>query len=478
MRRIFFCITVLAGLLAATECRAIELPELISDNMVLQQNSQARLWGWSKKGKKVVVTPSWNNQKYTTTAGKDGRWEVEVATPEASFQPYRIAFTDGDSAIEAKNVLIGEVWFASGQSNMEMPLNGFWTQPVEGSNRAIAYSGQYPGIRMVTLPKRGALTPQQRISGKWQVSSPENAQWFSAVGYFFAQTLAKMLNVPVGIINCSWGGSHVEGWLPEEELKKYPDVDLKAAADTTVREYDRPLIMYNGMLSPVIGYTVKGFIWNQGESNVGHHDVYAVRLARMVEIWREKFGQGALPFYCVEIPPYSYGDINGVQGALLREAQHEAANMIPNSGIVCTNDLSYPHEQEIIHPSRKQEIGERLAWMAAVRSYGIKGVGCDSPEFESMDVDGNTAILHFRNASDGVSPDRDLQGFEVAGADRVFYPAKACEIFDSRTIKVESDKVQKIESVRYRFKNWSPGNIYSLRGLPLVPFRTDRWNDK
>lgn len=469
-------IYVAVALSLASVANAVELPEVMGDNMVLQQQSNANLWGWSKSGAEVAITTSWDGKTYKTTAGKNGRWNVSVATPEASFTNYSITFTDAESSITANNVLVGEVWFCSGQSNMEMPLNGFWTQPVEGSNREIAYSGSYRGrIRVATVPKTATLKPADKVSGAWKECVPENTAWFSAVGYFFAKSLTQILDVPVGIINCSWGGSHVEGWLPEEQLKQYKDIKISDAGNKDVREWDQPMIMYNGMLHPFIGYTIKGFLWNQGESNINHHDVYAERLAKMVEIWRTKWGMGNLPFYCVEIPPHSYGDSNATNAALLREAQNDAVRLIPNSGIVCTSDLSKPYEADDIHASMKSPIGERLAFMAAVKTYGIGGIACDSPTFKSMDVEGNSAILHFDNAPDGFTPNRNLQGFEVAGADRVFHKAEATEIYDTRDIRVTCKDVKQIVAVRYCFRNWEIGKVYSLRWLPLVPFRTDKW---
>lgn len=466
-----------AALLAiAASAQAIELPEVIGDNMVLQQSSKVLLWGWAERGAKVSVKTSWNDATYNAKADAGGRWEVQVSTPAGSYKSYEITFGDKQSSLTAHNVLVGEVWFCSGQSNMEMPLNGFWTQPIADSNREIAFSGRYRGrIRMATVPKVAAVKPAERVGGEWKECVPANAAWFSAVGYHFAKALTDILDVPVGIINCSWGGSHVEGWLPEEELTHYADIDLSQAGDKNVREWDQPMIMYNGMLHPLIGYTVKGFLWNQGESNVNHHDTYAERLARMVEIWRNKWGLGVLPFYMVEIPPYSYGDPRGTNAALLRESQHRAAKLIPNSGIVCTSDLVLPHEVEDIHASTKQPIGERLAFMAAVKNYGIGGVACESPTFRSMEVEGNTATLHFDNAPDGFTPNRNLPGFECAGADRVFHPAEAEEVYDTRDIRVTCKDVKEIVAVRYCFHNWEIGGVHSLRWLPLVPFRTDDW---
>lgn len=474
--------TIAAMVIAAAslESAALTLPDIINRNMVLQQNSEASLWGWAKPKSKVAVTTGWNGKSYTATAGKDGRWDVKVATPAASYDVQNVTVTGDGTTVTLDNVLIGEVWFASGQSNMEMPLRGFWVAPVEGANKAIAESGKYKhAIRFATVPKAKALTPQTTVGGPWVECVPENAPEFSAVGYFFARELNNILDVPVGIINCSWGGSKVEGWLPAEILKTYSDVDLANAADPDYQEYSKPMIMYNGMLYPLAGYTVHGFLWNQGESNVGAHADYPERFGTMVNHWRDLWGQGNLPIYCVEVPPHYYGDDNGTWGALLREAQHKAVKAIPNAGIVPTPDLVTPGTSYQIHPGKKLEIGERLAYMAATRDYGVKGIEAEAPEFESVDFDGNSAVLHFSNASDGFMPDRNIPGFEVAGADHVFYPAQADVLCSNgcNAIKVTSDKVKDIKSVRFGFKNWQPTYVYSMRELPLVPFRTDNWDN-
>ena len=461
---------------------AVELPDIISDNAVFQQNSMARLWGWAAAGRTVTVTPSWNGGKaYKAKAdGKTGRWEVSVATPAASFTPQSVSFDDGKAPAKIDNVLIGEVWFCSGQSNMEMPLRGFWCQPVEGAAQAIAYSGKYPGIRMATVPKRGSYTPEDRVEGKWQLSRPENAPDFSALAYFFATSLTDILDVPVGIISCAYGGSKVEGWMPKWKLDEYSDWDVakeKTQPDSVLKEYERINVMYNAMLHPVIGYTIKGFLWNQGESNVGRHKEYPSHQRDMVKIWRDEWGLGELPFYFVELPGWKYGNGEETAAALFRECQHKAAEITPNSGIVCTTDLMYPFELEDIHARRKQEIGERLAFMAANRTYGIKGIPSTYPSFKAVDLQGDKAVVSFNNADAGLNPNMDLQGFEVAGDDRIFYPAKASEDWNLHTVTVSSDKVKDIKAVRYCFNNFAIGTLKDMNGMPLIPFRSDDWDD-
>lgn len=456
---------------------ALQLPDIFSSNMVLQQNSNVAMWGWADPSSKVTVETSWNGKTYTAYADRTGRWDVRVATPAASYTPYNIIVKDDGMTVDLDNVLIGEVWFASGQSNMEMPLRGFWGAPVEGAQKAIAESGKYKkAIRFVTVPKVEALVPQDSVGGKWVECEPANAPEFSAAGYFFARQLNDIIDVPVGVINCSWGGSKLEGWLPEDILKNYPDVKISDASNPEVGQYSKPMIMYNGMLHPLAGYTVKGFLWNQGESNVGQDSCYAERFATMINLWRDMWSEPDAPVYLVEIPPYISGDEQGTWSAKLREAQQRIPSILPHSGVVCSSDLATDGMSYQIHPAKKQEVGERLAYLAAVNDYGVKGIECQSPTFKSMEVKGNEAILTFDNANDGFTPEKEMQGFEVAGADRVFYPAHAEAVYTDRPrIKVTSDKVDDIVAVRYCFKNWATGKVWSMRGLPIVPFRTDNW---
>lgn len=477
--RLRFSILQIA-LLAGTGLGAVELPDIISDNAVLQQKSDARLWGWARPGDTVRVTPSWDGVTRTAKAAPgSGRWELTVSTPAASYEPYEITFDDGSSPVKLSNILIGEVWFCSGQSNMEMPLRGFGHQPIEGAAQAIAYSGKYPHIRMANVPKTQSYKVEDKVPGKWLVSSPANAPEFSALAYFFARSLSDLTDTPVGIINCAYGGSKLESWLPREKLDTYPGYDMAAEEnDTKMGPWHRIGVLYNAMLHPLIGYTVKGFLWNQGESNVGRHDEYPSHQKDLVELWRDEWGQGELPFYFVELPPWSYGNPDGIDGALFRECQHKSAEIIPNSGIVCTTDLVYPFEVEDVHARQKQPIGERLAWLAASRTYGIEGIHTDYPRYKSVDYLGDKAVLTFENRWGGLNPNLNIQGFEVAGADRVFHPAKAVEDWNSMAITVSSPEVNDIKAVRYSFRNFSPGTLKDMLGLPLIPFRTDNWDAK
>ena len=454
----------------------IELPEIIGDNMVLQQQTNAHLWGKATPKATVTISVSWSGEKFTTRADKEGHWLVSVPTPAASKDEQTIVIEENGEQTVISRVLIGEVWFASGQSNMEMPLNGFWNCPVEGSNEVIATASENRFVRIAPIPQNGQTKPVEEVKGKWEVPSPATAPRMSATSYFFATMLQRALDIPVGVIACAWGGSRVEGWLPESIVSKYEDVNVKQEQEKGWNgqwwHYHTPCIMYNGMLHPLRHYTVRGFLWYQGESNVGKHDTYPQRLKTMVDLWRSEFGGTAadMPFYEVEIAPWGGND--DWSGPRFRECQHEAARIIENAGCICINDLVYPYERWQIHPAQKREVGNRLAYMALNRTYGFKSIACDSPEFDHMQVQDGEIEVFFRYADDGLSPWQDIEGFEIAGDDDQYKPAKARLNESNKSIVVSSPEVPQPKNVRYCYRAFQIGNLKNHRGLPAVPFRT------
>lgn len=466
MKRI---LSLLVAVLAVWSASArIELPEIIGDNMVLQQQAEVRLWGWAEPGAAVVVTASWGESR-TANADASGRWEVRIATPEGGFAPQRIDFESGGERVSARHVLIGEVWLAGGQSNMEMPLRGFTQCPVAGANEIIARAGsKRDRIHYAKIEKAQASEPQERATGRWRAFSPATAPDCSATAYFFAELVGDVLGMPVGIVDCSWGGSRVESWMDRATLGRYPDIDLSAAGIEAQLHYLRPLVMYNAMLHPLEGYTIRGFLWYQGESNTPRYMDYAQRMADMVALWRARWGQGDLPFYYVEIAPYRY---DHDFAPLLREAQWKARELIPNSALVSTNDLVEPYEGRNIHPKNKLGVGRRLAFLALNKTYGLREVACEGPEFRSMELRDGKAYLSFTNTGDGYNRFDDIRGFEICGADRVFRPAHA-QIEGFRVV-VSADEVPQPVAVRYCFRSFQPGNLANARELPVVPFRTD-----
>ena len=372
MRKVIFLLMLLC---AASLQAKVRLPHVIGDNMVLQQNTEARLWGWAKPGKTVKVSVSWSDITYSAKAGKDGKWLVSVATPVASYTPLSITFDDGEPTT-LHGVLSGEVWVCAGQSNMEMPVRGFGNCPVEGYNQAVTDAVHSKGIHYVKIPSVMSMTPLEDAQCEWRECNPFTVGEASAVGYFFARVMNRTLDVPVGLVMANKGGTRVESWLTRENLQRHTTetLDSLEMVKRFSWDYHRPLLWGNGTFNPILNYTVKGILYYQGCSNVGDPgNQYSERLALLASQWREQFGLGEIPFYFVQIAPYYYDDdVNGVSGALLREQQQRAASLIPNSALVCTNDLVYPWETQQIHPCQKQQVGERLAFIALNKSYGMR----------------------------------------------------------------------------------------------------------
>jgi len=447
----------------------VELPDALSDHMVLQQNTKVKLWGKANKKKLVKINVSWSKRTYHVRADKDGNWQVLIQTPEGSFTKHTITFKEGLTH-KLEDVLIGEVWFCSGQSNMEMPLKGFKNQPIEGGDSIIKNFESEEGFRMLTVKRNPQESPVEQCEGKWQVPSKQNIANLSATAYFFAKHLKEKLNVPVGIINSSWGGSSVEGWLPKEIVQSYTDMDLNRsyAAD---ENWKKPWIMYNGMLHPLRHYTIKGFCWYQGEGSTERFGSYEAKLTKMIQLWRNEWNLGDLPFLIVEIAPYNYD--NGLNSAYLRTAQFNVAKKNNNVGIIGTNDLVSEQELNIIHPAKKKEIGMRLANYALMNTYNHSAIQALSPSIASYLFRENAIVLYFDNLYDGIQPMENFTGFEIAGKDEVFYPAKATLSEDRKTLHVEAPEVTQPVAVRYCFKNFQLGNVKNSAGLPLFGFSLD-----
>lgn len=469
-------LTLCAAATCAGAQAELRLASLVSDNMVLQQNTDARLWGSATPGATVTVAPSWG-EAVTVKAAKDGSWMASVPTPAASYDPAKIEFTTsaGDKAT-VSNVLIGEVWLASGQSNMQMPLKGFPGCSVQDGLDEAINAKDIPGVRMFNVPMVQNYEPQDACGGHWMTTENyRDAMEFSATAWFFAKSLSRALDVPVGIVNCSYGGSRVESWTPRDMLVGYSDVSLAQYDIEAMTDYLRPMLMYNAMFRPIERYTYKGIIWYQGCSNVGQHENYPVRLAAMVERWRAEMGLGEIPFFYVEIAPYDYESGDYASGARLREAQYKAQSLIPNSGMVCTNDLAEPFELHNIHPRRKAPVGQRLSYMALNRTYGHDNV-CDSgPEYAGWKAKGNEAWVAFKNLPMGICRNYMLEGFELAGPDRVFHPATGWLHWQTNEIVLTADGVDEPIAVRYGFGDFKPGTLIGGNEQPAVPFRTDDW---
>ncbi|MBD0280196.1 MAG: sialate O-acetylesterase, partial [Flavisolibacter sp.] len=412
--------------LSFTVDAAVKLPFIFTDNLVLQQQTQVALWGWASAGKTVTVSPSWNKKRYTAKADASGKWKLKVETSVAG-GPYEISFSDG-KAIKLTNILIGEVWVCSGQSNMEMPMKGFRGQPVVGSNEAILKS-KNKNIRLYTVPKSFVTEPQDNSKpALWKEAGPESVADFSTTAYYFGKLLHEMLGVPVGLISTSFGGSSIETWMSTASLKSFADIKIPQRGDS-ISGYRSPTVLFNGMLYPLIGYGLRGALWYQGESNYEDPDRYEVLFPTMVKEWRSLWGVGEFPFYYAQIAPYNYAQLppyhygGKYNSAYLRDAQRKSLNTIPNSGMAVLMDTG---EENNIHPANKKTAGERLALLALNKTYGLKGFGYESPAYDSLSVSGSTVEVKFKNAPNGLTSfGKELTTFEIAGKDKIFYPAKA-----------------------------------------------------
>ncbi|MBL7742501.1 MAG: sialate O-acetylesterase, partial [Chitinophagaceae bacterium] len=317
---LFFSLIILSPVIAS-----VKLPSFFSDNMVLQQQTDAAIWGWAKANATVQVVASWNKKKYAVKTGADGKWKTKISTPAAG-GPYEITISEGNT-ITLRNVLIGEVWFCSGQSNMEMPMKGFKDQPILGSNDAV-FNSVNNNIRIYTVPRSVQNEPQDTSKhSSWKAAKPEDISNFSATAYYFGRILYQQLKVPVALINDSYGGSPAEAFMSRESLKDFPDIKIHAPGSTEKLNNKNATTLYNGMIRPITGYTIKGCIWYQGESNNGRPDEYEKLFPAMVSLWRSEWGQGNFPFYFAQIAPYTYSTYSSgswnekMNSAYLRDAQ-------------------------------------------------------------------------------------------------------------------------------------------------------------
>lgn len=469
MRKLFLLTALFA---AATTINAkVVLPKIFASGMVMQQQTDANLWGEAKADATVKIATSWNKKTVSVKAGNDGKWAAKIQTPAAG-GPYSITFNDGEKTV-IDNILVGELWICSGQSNMEMPMKGFKNQPVENAVEDILHSGDNK-MRLFTVKRTSLFQPATDVVGEWKEASPEAVRNFSATAYYFGRELRRMLNVPVGLIVTSWGGSSCEAWMNRDWLKAFPQIELPASQETIKSKNRTATVLYNGMLRPLIGVSMRGVIWYQGEENVSRSGYYADLFSRMIKGWREEWKEGDFPFYYCQIAPYDYNIIGWGQynSAFLREQQAKAEKMNKNVGMACLMDAGLEYG---IHPRKKQLAGMRLALLALDKTYGIKGITSETARHKDVEFKGDTAVITFERAGMWVYGKDGLKSnlFEVAGEDRVFHPAKAW--IERSKLYVKCDEVKKPVAVRYAFKDWADGDLF-CDGLPVSSFRTDNWD--
>lgn len=440
----------------------LRLPNIIDDHMVVQRETMVPLWGWAHPDQEVIITTSWDTTQVKTKAGNTALWRTSIKTPKAG-GPHTITIKAGGEIRMLTDVMSGEVWLCSGQSNME------WSMEISMDGKKDMSSVNDPNIRLMHIPKAGASAPQVKGEGTWRVCDKNSVQYFSAVAYYFGKKLSNELNVPIGLINASWGGSTAETWTTEESIAK--DDELVAALK---KQQERPWwpyeagSIYNAMIHPIVPYAIAGTIWYQGESNTAAPATYKKLMETMITDWRKAF-KSDFPFYYVQIAPYAgYGEYPS--GTLIREQQVKMLS-IPKTGMVIISD----HVENVndIHPGYKKPVGERLANLALGDAYGKKGISYLNPLYKSMKVEkGNIRVL-FENVTALISKNGLPTEFLIAGEDKKFYPAKAK--IEGNTVVISAKEVKKPVAVRYAWKNGSIGNLFSKEGLPVSSFRTDEW---
>lgn len=489
---------LIAGIPASA---SVQMHNLFCDNMVLQRDMSIPVWGTADPGEKVAV--SLNGRKITTRADSDGKWKVSFEPMKAG-GPYKLLVV-GSNMVLCENVMIGEVWVCSGQSNM------WWTVKLSANADEEIANAKYPNIRLFTVPQAMAAEPRSQVNGKWVECSPETIPGFSAAAYYFGRELHRKLNVPIGLIHTSWGGTPAESWTSLARLKSDPDYDaIVKRYDDSIAAYEKakaeypgvlaqwekdsekaraenkpapekpkepaynpwiPSSLYNAMIAPLIPYGIKGAIWYQGESNAGRAYQYRKLFPDMIKNWRKDWGQGDFPFLFVQLANWAPKTDQPIddQWAELREAQTMTLSL-KNTGMALAIDIGDPNN---IHPANKQEVGRRLALNALAKSYGKK-IAYSGPIFRAAEPENGTIVLVFDHVGGGlVAKDGELKGFTIAGEDRKFVPAEAKIV--GNNIVVSSPSVGNPVAVRYSWAINPDGNLYNKAGLPASPFRTDDW---
>jgi sialate O-acetylesterase len=482
----------------------VTVPAIFGDHMVLQREQANRVWGWAEPGEKVTV--GLGEQKHSATADADGRWEVTLEKLPAG-GPHEMTI-EGKNSIKIADILVGEVWMCSGQSNME------WHVAASDDGDLEKLVGEHPQIRLITVPHVGTQEPQKNFEGKWQTCTPEAAQDFSAVGYYFGKQLAETLDVPIGLIDNAWGGSACESWIRRDRLandeqlakleKFWTDYEKTYDHAKKVAEYEerkkkweagdkkdflgwppedqltsknRPANIYNGVLLPTIGYGMRGVIWYQGETNADRAFQYRRMFPLMIESWREDWKIGDFPFYWVQLADFKAEapEPRDSDWAELREAQTMTLDKLPNVGQAVIIDIG---EANDIHPRDKRTVAQRLARIALARDYVID-IAYQSPRYKLMRTDGNKIVVTFDVGSNKAAHLKTFDSFEpigftIAGDDKKFVPAQA-KIVGANEVEVWNDAVTKPVAVRYAWADNPVCNLKNQAGLPATPFRTDDW---
>lgn len=470
---------VQVGLVLAAACLGftapavaeVRLPAVFSDHMVLQRDKPIAVWGWDAPGTEVTVTLGASSAG--TKADDKGAWKVSLPARKADAKGQKLA-VKGTSEKVYSDVLVGEVWLCSGQSNME------WTVASSDNAQQEIANGNHPLIRHIKIPHRPSAKVESDVATRgWEAATPKTVAQFTAAGYFFAVNLRKdkeLAGVPVGLIGSNWGGTRIEPWTTPDGFKAVPALKTIAdkLADFPAKDakgainHQSPLALYNGMIAPLVPYGIRGALWYQGESNNGEGMLYAEKMKALIHGWRKLWNDDAMPFYFVQIAPFTYRNTNL---PYLWEAQL-AASRIPGAGMAATMDISNIRD---IHPKNKQEVGRRLALIALAQTYGREGLVISGPVYKSMKAEGGKARVCFDGVAGGLKSrdGKDLTHFMVAGADKKFVPAKA--VIEGDEVVVGAEGVSEVKAVRFGWTETAEPNLSNKEGLPAYPFRTDDW---
>ncbi len=457
---------IISLLFTSYSCFAeLKLPSFFSDNMMLQQNENVSIWGEDEPNTKVSVLGSWGKELSTITDSR-GSWRIKIPTPSAGLN-HDITIK-GSSVKKIKNVSIGDVWLCSGQSNMKFSLKGNINQAVIGSNEAIL-NAENKNIRLFKVAETLSLTPENDVAGEWEQATPASVATFGATCYFFGKKLNDVLDSPVGLILSAYGASSAEAWTPNEVLSTLGFTPLESDI-RKVRPQTTPTALYNAMIHPFIGYTIKGFTWYQGENNRPRASQYTELFSAMIHSWRNKWKQGSLPFYFAQLAPY--GNNKDIDGALLRETQLQTMLNVENTGMVSLMDSGMCN---FIHPPYKKVVGDRLAYWALAKNYNYNAIAYSGPILDTFETLDNKMSIKFKYADYGLTSfGKKLTGFSIAGKDKVFHPAEV-KIEKNKSVTVWAKKVKKPVAVRYGFENCPVATLYNTEGLPATSFRTDNW---
>ncbi len=469
--RTFLLVFSLTISLAAFLSASVSPAPLFRDGAVLQHGKPVSVWGTADAGEEITVT--FAGQTVSTGTDTDGRWSVTLAALEPNAEPAEMLIA-GNETLRISNILVGEVWLASGQSNME------WAVAQSHDADLEVLTAHWPLIREFNVPRAAVPEPLDQIEGRWLSARSENIRGFSAVAYAFARDLHQALQMPVGIINSTWGGTIAEAWTDPESLEgeafsairqRGGDL-LERASDPSPQVLrDAPSFLYNGMIHPLVPYGIRGAIWYQGESNAGRYEEYRELFPAMITGWRRVFEQDDFPFYWVQLAEFRAQGPRDTTWAFLREAQSETLRL-PATGQAVILDVSDVHD---IHPGDKRTVGRRLARLALNRTYGHQVVD-SGPVFADADFDGATARVNFSNTAGGLRTTAvAVRGFELAGEDRRFFPATAS--ISGTSVVLNSESVAAPVAIRYAWRNAPEATLSNGAGLPAAPFRTDDWRE-